>query len=176
MFQVLLVAFGLSIDAFAVSVSAGMGIERIQFRHILRGSLSFGLFQCFMPLLGFYCLRRFQWLLDSVDHWIAFSLLFLLGGKMLFEARNTIEDRFCEDLENSSILPESYSRIARIDIRQGKPLFLLSIATRIDTLAIGITFSVLGHSIFEVVLVIGIITFFVCMKGRSYGSILSGKP
>ncbi len=169
MFQVVLVAFGLSMDAFAVSVSAGMCIERISFRHILRGSLSFGLFQFFMPLVGFFFTRRFQWLLESVDHWVAFFLLFIIGGKMILEARDTKKDPFCEDPEDQAVLPEPYPRSPKMDIRKGRTLLLLSLATSIDALAIGITFSLLGHSILEAVLVIGIITFFVCLVGFEFG-------
>lgn len=165
MVQVVLVAFGLSMDAFAVSVSAGMCIEKIRFRHILRGASSFGFFQFLMPLLGFWVGKQFEQFLSPVDHWVAFFLLFVLGSRMILETRPSKAEQSCEDPEDRS----GGRRFSAVDVRDEKTLLLLSLATSIDALTIGITFSLLGHSILEAVLIIGSITFLVCLLGFEFG-------
>ncbi|GAB4222276.1 MAG: hypothetical protein Kow009_14000 [Spirochaetales bacterium] len=142
-----------------------MCIEQIQFHHILRGSFSFGFFQFFMPLLGFWVGSKFEWILSPVDHWVAFLLLTAIGGKMILEARTSTAEEHCEDPEETTGPPT----VSTMDIRNGRTLLLLSLATSIDALTIGITFRLLGHSILGSVLTIGCITFLVCVIGFEFG-------
>lgn len=126
-------------DAFAVSISCGITIEELRKRHIVRIALAFALFQAFMPVAGWFLGLGFRDLIDSFDHWVAFFLLFFVAGKMLWESRNTM--------------------IKKSNPLDWHVLFVMSVATSIDAMAVGLTFAVLKISIVTPVIFIGAVTF-----------------
>ncbi|PWJ25973.1 putative Mn2+ efflux pump MntP [Branchiibius hedensis] len=159
--EILLIAVGVSADAFAVSLSQGVTMRRFRWRHALLIAGLFGLFQALMPLLGWLLGKGFADAISGVDHWIAFGLLALIGGKMLWEAFQDDEE---EDDEPS------------LDLRG---LLILAVATSIDALAVGVSFAVLPVNLPLALTVIGVVTFVISLigvrLGRSVGSWL-GKP
>lgn len=158
---VIFIALGLSMDAFAVSVASGLGARTLRIRHILRLAVFFGLFQAVMPVLGWSLGVSLRDLISGVDHWVAFGLLSIIGGKMIYEA-------FVIEKEENQCYP--HGTVA---------LLGLSVATSIDALAIGITLAALGVPVLGPALIIGIITFAVCLIGvtigKRFGSVLNGK-
>jgi len=170
MIQTLLVALGLSMDAFAVSVSAGMCSTEPKPSRILRAAFSFGLFQFLMPVAGWLLGRAFSAYIQKYDHWIAFGLLAMVGGKMLKESLTPAKAAACEDDETEAQKVKSAINAASgADVNDPKNLLILSIATSLDALAIGISFSLLGTGIWIPALVIGVVTFFVCLLGFEFG-------
>lgn len=153
-----LVALGLSMDAFAVSVSSGICIPNLKFRHGLRAAASFGLFQFLMPLAGYFAGAVFRELIREYDHWIAFGLLAFVGAKMIKEGFEVRIDAACDEEE-----------LRRRNILDPGTLVLLSVATSIDALAVGLSFSVLGQPILLPAAIIGVLTFLVCLGGCEFG-------
>ncbi|MDQ1325566.1 MAG: manganese efflux pump family protein [Campylobacterota bacterium] len=151
MVEVLFLAFALSMDAFAVSV--GIGVKNISFNRLLavKAGVYFGLFQGFMPLFGYLASIGLGSFIESVDHWIAFVLLILIGGKMIYES-------FGEKVE------EEFTAFTN------KVLLLLAIATSIDALAAGFTLGLLGLNPFVSMVLIGIITFVLSYAGVFLGT------
>jgi putative Mn2+ efflux pump MntP len=148
---VLFIAVGLSMDAFAVSVTSGLTIKRLRVGHALRIAMFFGLFQAVMPLVGWlagFSLRDF---ISGVDHWIAFGLLSIIGIKMIYEAGRMKSDE------------------KRIDPLNIYFLLLLSVATSIDALAVGFSLSLLNVSIITPAVIIGIVTFLLSLSGVFIG-------
>ena len=152
LFQIIFIAIGLAADAFAVSVSSGAIIEKLRLRHALRIALFFGFFQGLMPWIGWKVGSLASDLIRSVDHWLAFVILCFIGGKMIYESR-----KLEEEIEKS---------INPLNIYV---LFTLAIATSIDALAVGLTFSFLNISIVEPVIIIGIVTFIFSLAGTYIG-------
>ena len=141
-FELFLIGIGLSMDAFAVAICKGLGMERINKRDTLLLALFFGGFQALMPLIGYLLGIRFQTLISAFDHWIAFILLALIGVNMIRESRSDDED-------------------APMDAAFGPRAMLpLAVATSIDALAIGVTFAFLDVSIVPAVILIGCISLF----------------
>jgi putative Mn2+ efflux pump MntP len=155
MIAVLFIALSLSMDAFAVSVSSGVGIRDLKFFHALRASFFFGLFQFLMPLAGWCLGSVFTSYIEAFDHWIAFGLLAFIGGKMLVEALRRGPDRT--------------GKTAAGDIRGLKTLLILSVATSIDALAAGISLSIMGSGVWLSAAIIGGVTFLVCLCGFEFG-------
>lgn len=155
---VLLTGFALSMDAFAVSVTRGMTLRKITPFISFKIAFSFGLFQGFMPFIGWFIGIRFQSYITSIDHWIALFLLSFIGLKMIFEAY--------EDSRNPEI------SVTCDDELDNKELLILSVATSIDALAVGISFAFLNVHIIPLCLSIGIITFILCFLGVIIGKIL----
>lgn len=153
LFNLFLIAIGLSMDAFAVSVCKGLALKKISFRHAVIVGLWFGGFQAAMPLAGYLLGSRFKQYIVAIDHWIAFALLALIGCSMIREALTGGE----EEGANDSLKP--------------KTMFLLAIATSIDALAIGVTFAFLDVAIGPAVAFIGIITFLLSMVGVKVGNV-----
>ncbi|MGX4600627.1 manganese efflux pump MntP [Faecalimicrobium sp. JNUCC 81] len=162
--SILLTAFALSMDAFAVSVTKGITLKNINMKISLKVALFFGLFQGIMPFLGWAAGIRFESYITSIDHWIAFFLLSFIGLKMIFDAREddkqvSYDTRCINDLNN-------------------KELIVLSIATSIDALAIGVSFAFLNIDIIPICLSIGIITFLMCfigvLIGKKIGNVFKG--
>ncbi len=149
--QLLLIAVGLAADALAVSVSSGAIIRKMRLRHALRIAIFFSFFQGLMPWIGWELASLAGDWFQAIDHWIAFSLLVLIGGKMVYDSRQMSE----EDDHNPLNL---------------YILFTLAIATSIDALAIGVTFSFLDISILKPVLIIGLVTFFLSLIGTYIGA------
>lgn len=148
--EIIIIAVALAMDAFAVSLSSGVVIPKVKFRHALKIGFMFGLFQAVMPLIGYAGGSIFAEQISRFDHWIAFGLLILIGGKMIHEALSDDEDEATNPL-------------------QIKVLTTLAIATSIDALAVGVTFSVLSISIWSGVVIIGLITFILSMAGVFMG-------
>jgi putative Mn2+ efflux pump MntP len=148
----LLIALGLSMDAFAVSVTGGATMFHDRLRGALAAAIFFGGFQALMPVIGWLGGIGFSDLASSYDHWIAFALLALIGGKMIFESMTV------EPSERSADL---------LDLRL---LTLLAIATSIDALAVGVTFAFLDVSILVPVAIIGTVTFALSFLGVFIGS------
>lgn len=138
--ELLIIAVGVSMDAFAVSICKGLSVQRIGFRHVAATSLWFGGFQALMPLLGFFLGVSFADFVSSVDHWIAFILLGIIGGNM-------IKESFSKD-EACSLDPDFSLRT----------MFALAVATSIDALAIGVSFAFLRVDIWKAVALIGAVT------------------
>jgi putative Mn2+ efflux pump MntP len=148
--SVFLVALGVSADAFAVSLGKGLTMTRVDLRRALALAVTFGLFQAVMPVLGWLLGSAFAASIAAVDHWIAFALLALIGGKMLWEAfrgGDEGEDR-------------------GLGLRE---LLVLGLATSIDALAVGISFAFLDISIVAAVVTIGLTTFALAFAGVVLG-------
>ena len=148
---VILTAFGLAMDAFAVSVASGIAMREIRVRHAIRIAISFGLFQAIMPLIGWFAGRGFSDLVEDIDHWIAFGLLLAIGAKMIYESTK---------LEKA----EKKRNILRFHV-----LLFLSIATSMDALAVGLTFAFLKVAVLLPVVVIGLVTFLLSLAGIYIG-------
>jgi len=146
-------SIGLSMDACAVSISNGMCFTNIRKKQILYTALAFGVFQAFMPLLGYVIGQTFSNLISFLDHWIALILLGLIGGKMIVEALKELK------------YPEAC--LTTIKTLTFKTLFIQAIATSIDALAVGIGFAVMKVNILSAALSIGLITF-ICSIAGSY--------
>ena len=150
--ELILIGLGLSMDAFAVSLCKGMSMDKLNTRHAAIIALFFGGFQAVMPFLGWLLGKQFESYITRVDHWVAFVLLALIGGKMIYEVFH--KDR-CPAKEAN-----------KLDIKE---LFVLAVATSIDALAVGISFAFLRVSIAPAVSLIGIITFAVTFAGVFIG-------
>lgn len=154
--ELFLVAVGLSMDAFAVSICKGLALKNVRLSHSVKAGLWFGGFQALMPIIGFFCGYWFKDYISAFDHWIAFMLLLLLGAKMIKEALSDEEE----------------STEAAMDV---KNMLLLAIATSIDALAVGITFAFLNVNIWYAVTFIGVITFLFSAVGIKIGSLFGTK-
>ena len=150
--ELALIAVGLSMDAFAVSLCKGLSMRKLDIKYGLLLSFFFGAFQAIMPFIGWLICRNFEKYITAFDHWIAFALLVFIGGKMIVEA---IKDK---DEEAKEI---------KYDIKE---MFVLAIATSIDALAVGITFAFLNVSIYSSVGLIGAITFVISFIGVLIGN------
>ena len=147
--ELLLIAVGLSMDAFAVSVCKGLSVKRLQWRHALLAGLYFGGFQFLMPVLGWLLGSRFEHLITSVDHWIAFILLSLIGFGMI---------------------RESFDETEELDDDFGvRTMLTMAVATSIDALAVGITFAFLAVDILPAAGLIGVTTFLLSALGIAVG-------
>ena len=153
--ELLLIAVGLSMDAFAVSVCKGLSVKELKGRHVLLAGLYFGGFQALMPVIGWLLGYRFESLITEIDHWIAFVLLALIGGNMIRES-------FSEDEE----LNDDFGV---------KTMLLLAIATSIDALAVGITFAFLSVKILPAAGTIGVTTFLLSVAGIYIGRAFGAK-
>ncbi len=155
--SIFVIAVGLAMDAFAVSISAGVTIKHPTIRDMFKFGLFFGLFQFIMPVLGFFGSRTFSVYIEAVDHWVAFGVLVIIGGKMLYETFQ--KDDACSPCTGSS---QSLFPL--------KKMTLLAIATSIDAMAVGISFAVTDTNIWLAALIIGLIAFVI-----SYSGIYIGK-
>ena len=153
--ELFLIAVGLSMDAFAVSVCKGLSVSRVKWQHALCVGLYFGVFQAIMPLIGYFLGSRFQHLITNFDHWIALGLLLIIGINMLREAFGK------EEKESSSF--------------DFKTMITLAVATSIDALAVGVTFAFLDVSILPAVGFIGTITFALSCVGLFVGNIFGSR-
>ena len=156
--ELFLIAVGLSMDAFAVAVCKGLGMERVNKRDALLLGAFFGGFQALMPLTGYLLGSQFASRIERWDHWIAFVLLAFIGGNMVKESREQEE----EEAENCG----------RIGYRE---LFTLAVATSIDALAVGVSFAFLGVSIGPAVTFIGCTTFVLTLAGVWVGNLCGSR-
>lgn len=157
--ELVLIAVGLSMDAFAVAICKGLSVQKLGWKHYLTVGVWFGGFQALMPTLGYLLGTTFERYITSVDHWVAFVLLCLIGGGMLKEGLAKEE--------------EEKEERAGFDF---KSMLLLAVATSIDALAVGITFALLPDvNIFSAVGLIGTITFCLSAVGLKVGNIFGLK-
>lgn len=171
---IILTAFALAMDAFAVSITKGMTLKKLTKETAIKIALFFGVFQAAMPLIGWILGISFQSYIKAIDHWIALILLSILGGKMIYEFyEGRKEKKLEEDAESevSSTLESEGNKIYEIS---NKELTTLAIATSIDALAIGISFAFLNVNIISSSLIIGIITFILCFIGVIAGRKVGG--
>lgn len=150
LFELMVIAIGVSMDAFAVSICKGLSVQKVERRHFLSVGLWFGGAQAFMPLMGYLLGVSFRQVVESIDHWIAFVLLGIIGINMIRESFD--RDSECDD-----------------DFSFGAML-MLAIASSIDALAVGVTFAFLNVKILPVILFIGMTTFFFSMLGIKIGN------
>lgn len=172
---IVLTAFALAMDAFAVSVTKGMTLKNLTKGIAIKIALFFGVFQAAMPLIGWVLGISFQGYIKAVDHWIALILLSILGGKMIYEfyenRKEEAERKNCVDSEVSTTLDNEENIKNELS---NKELTTLAIATSIDALAVGISFAFLNVNIVSSSLIIGIITFIVCFIGVIAGKKIGG--
>lgn len=166
--SIVLIAVGLSMDAFAVSVSNGIIIKDLRFQHALKVGLYFGVFQALMPLAGWLAGLQFKDYIASMDHWIAFILLAFIGGKMIHEAYKENCEICSTETEACEVAISNPPEAVEDPLRMGR-LMVLAVATSIDALAVGISLAFLNVSIIWSSVVIGAITFVICVAGVYIG-------
>lgn len=153
--EIWLLAIGLAMDCFAVSIASGIILKHAKLRPMLVMAISFGFFQALMPLLGWIGASFFSHLIESVDHWIAFGILAFLGGRMIIES---FKNEDCKHEYDPSSL---------------KVVLALAVATSIDALAVGVSFAFLGIRDFSAILppigIIGFVSFALSMAGLMFG-------
>lgn len=153
--ELLLLAIGVAMDAFAVSISNSMCYPNQKKKSFIVTALAFGFFQALMPTIGFFAGKFFGNFVMAIDHWIAFILLGIIGGKMIYDGIK--EMRHPED----SCKTKAFS---------GKMLFVQAIATSIDAFAVGISLAMVKVDIIPAVTLIGIVTFLFCIVGGLLGN------
>ena len=155
--ELILLAVGLSMDAFAVSVCKGLAMKKATLKAELTCGIWFGGFQALMPLIGFFLGTLFAAAIQAIDHWIAFGLLALIGGNMLKEAMSQEEEAENADLSV-------------------KTMFLMAVATSIDALAVGISLAMVGEvNIFFAVTLIGLCTCLLSAVGVKIGNVFGSR-
>lgn len=154
--ELFILAVGLSMDAFAVSVCKGLSLGRIQMKHMCIAGAWFGGFQAMMPLVGYFLGSFFADMIARYAHWVAFVLLLYLGGNMVWDAGK--------------------GEVCQVDgMMEAKTMFLLAVATSIDALAVGVTFAFLKVAIIPAVSFIGCVTFVCSAAGVKFGSLFGMK-
>lgn len=154
--ELFLLAVGLSMDAFAVSICKGLSLGKITPKHMCIAGLWFGGFQALMPTIGYFLGSFFADMISRYDHWIAFALLLLIGGNMIKESLQNDEEKL-----DSSMSVRS--------------MFILAVATSIDALAVGVSFAFLKVQIIPAVSFIGVVTFTLSAIGIKIGSIFGTR-
>jgi putative Mn2+ efflux pump MntP len=158
---VFFIAVGLAMDAFAVSIASGITMEKLRIRYAVKIALFFGAFQAIMPIIGFMAGLSIREFISQFDHWIAFGLLAFIGSKMIYESLFWDGDKQKMDPNDIGLL------------------LILSVATSIDALAVGISLSLLKVDIFLPAFIIGIVTFILSYLGvfigRSVGHLFEKK-
>lgn len=157
--ELILIAVGLSMDAFAVSICKGLNMWRMNYRHAGIIALFFGVFQALMPVFGWFLGKQFESYITSIDHWIAFILLGFIGVNMIREAVGDDDDA-SGDMQ---------------ELLDMKELFMLAVATSIDALAVGVTFAFLQVRIVPAVSFIGSTTFILSIIGVKVGNVFGTK-
>ena len=153
--ELFILAVGLSMDAFAVSICKGLSLRKIKAKHMCIAGLWFGGFQALMPLVGYFLGSFFSEMIEQYDHWVAFILLAIIGGNMI---------------------KESFGKDENVDSAMDfKSMLLLAIATSIDALAVGVTFAFLQVQIIPAVSFIGVVTFIFSAVGIKIGSLFGTK-
>jgi len=150
--SIIFIAFGLAMDAFAVSITSGITIKFLKINNALKIATFFGLFQVIMPIIGWLAGLSFRNIISGFDHWIAFGLLIIIGGKMIYESTKI-------ELNNKKIDPLNIY-----------VLLILSFATSVDALAVGLSLSFLKVFIVLPAVIIGIITFLLSIFGVYFGN------
>ncbi len=155
--EILMIAVGLAMDAFAVSIAAGTSGRLSGKRAAFRLSFHFGLFQAMMPLAGWYAGSRIAHLISAFDHWVAFGLLLIVGGRMIMASLRSETEAFDKDPS------------------RGLSLVILSVATSIDALAVGLSLAMINISIWQPCVIIGAITAILSAVGIRAGKYFGKK-
>ena len=161
--ELLIIAVGLSMDAFAVAICKGLSMKKMSYKNAVIIGLFFGGFQALMPLIGYFLGTQFSKYITSIDHWITFALLLFIGLNMIKEAiskKNEPEECECNETDGSLSL---------------KNMTVLALATSIDALAVGVTFAFLHVDIISAVSMIGIVTFIFSFIGVKIGNAFGAK-
>lgn len=155
-FELIILGISLAMDAFAVSICKGLSVGNVKIKHLCLAGLWFGGFQALMPLIGYLGGSLFAEKIEQYDHWLAFVCLVFIGANMIKESFESDEDD--------------------VDASMGiKTMFILAVATSIDALAVGVTFSFLSVNIWIAIAIIGAITFAISAVGVKIGSIFGTK-
>lgn len=154
--EILIIAVGVSMDAFAVSVCKGLSVQQLRPKHAGMTALWFGGFQAMMPLIGYFVGVSFAGFVSSVDHWIAFILLGIIGGNMLKESFGKGEENVAPDFSFRTMLA-------------------MAVATSIDALAVGVSFAFLNVNIWQAVLLIGVTTGLFSAVGVYIGNMFGSR-
>jgi putative Mn2+ efflux pump MntP len=157
--EIVLIAFGLSMDAFAVSITLGLSVKEPKIKETMIPGIYFGFFQALMPTIGFFAGFYFTNIVENFEHWIAFILLSLIGGKMI---KDSLSKETEENDENENVFKFT-------------KMIILAIATSIDALAVGLTLAIYKVNILMAAIIIGVITFFVSICGVKIGNIFGIK-
>ena len=158
--EILIIGVGLSMDAFAVAISKGLSMRKINYKAGLIIALFFGVFQAGMPLIGYFAAIRFERYIIAADHWVAFALLVFIGGKAIFEA--------IKEIRSGEKKEEEF----RLKIGE---LIILAIATSVDALAVGISFAFLSVKIWSSAAIIGCTTLLISFAGVCIGNRFGAK-
>lgn len=156
LFGIIILSIGLGMDAFAVSICKGVSLKKNDLKKSIIVASYMGIFQALMPVIGYFLGMSFADKITSIDHWLTFSLLVIIGIKMIKDSLGT-EKEIVND---------------KIDFKE---MIILAIATSIDALAVGITFAFLNVNLYIAIGFIGIITFILCFLGTKIGSIFGDK-
>ena len=156
-FEIALIAVSLSMDAFAVSIVLGLSLKRVKIIHYFIPGIYFGFFQALMPFIGYFTGINFFGKIQNMDHWIAFMVLGFIGVKMIKDSISKTEKKINEN---------AFGPIN---------MLFLAVATSIDALAVGVTFSFFDVSIFNSILIIGCTTFFISIAGVKAGILFGMK-
>jgi putative Mn2+ efflux pump MntP len=155
--EIILIAIGLSMDAFAISITFGLSVNKPKIIEYFIPGIYFGIFQALMPFIGYFAGTLFAYRIQQFDHWIAFVLLGFIGGKMIKESFSPEEEKAKEN---------SFRFIT---------MLLLAIATSIDALVVGVTFAFFEVNIYFVIIIIGLTTFSISILGVKIGNIFGKK-
>ena len=153
--KLFIIALSLSMDAFAVAVCKGLSVKKTKISQYLIVGLYFGLFQAMMPTLGYWLADKFEYLITSVSHWVAFGLLVLIGANMIkesFEEEESVDCSFCF-----------------------KAMLPLAVATSIDAMAVGVTFALTDVDIIPAAILIGVTTFILSAIGLKIGNVFGTR-
>ena len=156
LYEIAVIGIGLSMDAFAVSVCKGLSMKKIDWLKVIIIALYFGIFQAIMPVFGYFLGSTFSFLVQKIDHWLAFILLSAIGWNMIKESASDEEE----------------NKNDNVDV---KTMTLLAIATSIDALAVGVTFAFFEVNLLLSISIIGIITFGVSILGVIIGNKFGDK-
>lgn len=172
--EIILIAIGLAMDAFAVSICKGLATKKLEIKHMCIVGIWFGGFQALMPIIGYYLGSTFSSYITKIDHWIAFALLAFIGINMIKES---LEKPKCdsEECKNGQCNIDNNESITVNNPFAVKTMFIMAIATSIDALAVGVTFAFLDVNVWVAVAFIGIITFAMSAIGIKIGNIFGDK-
>jgi putative Mn2+ efflux pump MntP len=154
--SIILIAIGLSMDSFAVSISNGLRLQNLKLSKSVLIAFSLAFFQAMIPLLGWLAGNGIEEYIQEIDHWVAFILLAFIGGKMLYDGFQKGEDSTTTELSGLTLIGQS-------------------IATSIDAFAVGISFAVLDYEITLPIIIIGLVTFLFSMLGLQLGKLFGKK-
>ena len=154
--EMIFLGFGLAMDATAVSIGKGLSVSKVRPSHALKVGLWFGGFQALMPIIGYFLGATFSGIVSSVDHWLCFGLLVLIGANMIREALSDDDDEI-----DGSFAPRT--------------MFLMAVATSIDALVVGVTLAFASANIWVAATIIGVVTFLLSVLGLYLGRIVGSK-